>query len=348
MKLRTPHGLIRSVLGLILASLCWAAMAQTAEVQEVNRLIRARQLDQALQKAEAGLAQRPDDAQLRFLKGLVFSEQNKPDAAIAVFLKLTEDRPELPEPYNNLAVLYAGKGQYDKARAALEMALRVHPNYGTAHENLGDVYAKLASESYNKAVQLDPANSAAKSKLTQIREMVGTPPAPSKSAPPSSAPATQAQPTAAKPALPAAPVAVAAPTQSPHASRLPAAAPTDAAPATPAESEVIKTVQAWAQAWSARDVNGYLAFYAKDFEVPRGMRRTTWQKERQRRIREKDKIRVRIERLNVALDGEQATARFVQHYRGGKLHMREPKTLQLKKVGTRWKIQQESQGHLGV
>jgi tetratricopeptide (TPR) repeat protein len=48
---------------------------------------------------------------------------------MAVFSKLTEDYPELPEPYNNLAVLYAQQKQYDKARTALEMAIRIHPGY---------------------------------------------------------------------------------------------------------------------------------------------------------------------------------------------------------------------------
>ena len=84
---------------------------------------------------------RPKDAQGRFLKGQILTEMNKPADAIAVFTKLTEDYPELPEPYNNLAVLYAQQKQYDKARTALEMAIRTHPSYAIAYENLGDVYA---------------------------------------------------------------------------------------------------------------------------------------------------------------------------------------------------------------
>ena len=91
---------------------------------------------------------------------MIQRESGKPTDAIATFTKLTEDYPELPEPYNNLAVLYAGQSQFDKARAALEMAIRTNPSYATAHENLGDVYAKLASQAYNKALQLDAANAA--------------------------------------------------------------------------------------------------------------------------------------------------------------------------------------------
>jgi tetratricopeptide (TPR) repeat protein len=131
---------------------------------EVQRLIKQGQYPQALEKVDAYLSNKPKDAQGRFLKGLIYTEMNKPTEAIATFTKLTEDYPELPEPYNNLAVLYAQQKQYDKARTALEMAIRTHPSYAIAYENLGDVYAKLASQAYDKALQLDSANSATQNK----------------------------------------------------------------------------------------------------------------------------------------------------------------------------------------
>jgi tetratricopeptide (TPR) repeat protein len=118
------------------------------------------QLNEALSKADQYLAGKPRDPQMRFLKGVIQTESGKPADAVATFTKLTEDFPELPEPYNNLAVLYAGQSQFDKARAALEMAIRTNPSYATAHENLGDVYAKLASQAYSKALQLDAGNAA--------------------------------------------------------------------------------------------------------------------------------------------------------------------------------------------
>jgi Flp pilus assembly protein TadD len=109
---------------------------------------------------------------MRFLKGLILTEQNKSAEAISVFTKLTEDFPRSPEPYNNLAVLFAATNQYEKSRAALEMAISTNPTYATAHENLGDVYAKLASQAYDKALQLDTSNTAAKSKLILVRTLV--------------------------------------------------------------------------------------------------------------------------------------------------------------------------------
>ena len=128
-----------------------AAFAQTDAYAEVNRLLRAGQASEALSMAEQYLTNRPNDPQMRFLKGVVQTESGKTADAIATFTKLTEDYPELPEPYNNLAVLYAGQSQFDKARAALEMAIRTNPSYATAHENLGDVYAKLASQTMGNA-----------------------------------------------------------------------------------------------------------------------------------------------------------------------------------------------------
>src|SRR4029078_6747897 len=151
-----------------------AARAQTDELQDANQLFKQGQLDRALDRVNIFLAAKPKDARGRFLKGLIFPEQNKPNDAIKVFTELTQDFPELPEPYNNLAVLYASQGQYDKPRAWLEMALPTHPSYATAHENLGDIYAKMASQAYDKALQLDKGNTAAETKLGLIKELFST------------------------------------------------------------------------------------------------------------------------------------------------------------------------------
>lgn len=156
----------------------FAAPAFADNLPEVQRLIKQGQYPQAMEKVDAYLSSRPKDAQGRFLKGLIYTEMNKPAEAIAVFTKLSEDYPELPEPYNNLAVLHAAQNQYDRARIALEMAVRINPNYATAHENLGDVYARLAAQSYTKATQLDGGNTSAPPKLKAVNALLA--PAPKK------------------------------------------------------------------------------------------------------------------------------------------------------------------------
>lgn len=149
------------------------ALAQTGQpLAETQRLIRQGQVAQALERIDTFLAANPKDAQARFLRGVALTELNRPKEAIEAFQRLSEDYPELPEPYNNLAVLYAQQRQYDKARNALEMAIRTHPAYATAHENLGDIYAKLASQAYDKALQLDSANATMQTKLSMIRELI--------------------------------------------------------------------------------------------------------------------------------------------------------------------------------
>lgn len=185
------------------------APSHADEADEVTKLIQKNQFEQAQARADAFLANRPNDAQMRFLKGLILTERNKTGEAIAIFTKLTEDFPELPEPYNNLAVLYAGRGEYEKARGSLEMAIRTHPSYATAHENLGDVYAKLASQSYDKALQLDGRNSTAQTKLSLVRNLISGKPdavtiasaAPAAVAPPSK-PVSVAKATPPEPKIP--------------------------------------------------------------------------------------------------------------------------------------------------
>jgi tetratricopeptide (TPR) repeat protein len=157
-------------LSLILA----AAIVHADELQDINRMMKQGQLPQSLERVDKYLAGKPSDAQGRFLKGLILTEMHRPNEAIQVFLKLTKDYPKLPEPYNNLAVLYASQGHYEKARVALEDAIRTHPSYATAHENLGDIYAKLASQAYDKALQLDASNTGAKTKLAMIDELIGS------------------------------------------------------------------------------------------------------------------------------------------------------------------------------
>ncbi|MGZ5181049.1 MAG: tetratricopeptide repeat protein [Ramlibacter sp.] len=155
----------------LVAALAAPALALADEYGDVNQLLRQGKQAEALSRADQFLAGKPRDPQMRFLKGVILTEQGKSDDAVATFRKLTEDYPELPEPYNNLAVLYAGQSQFDKARAALEMAIRANPGYATAHENLGDVYAKLASQAYARALQLDPGNTGVQPKLALIRNL---------------------------------------------------------------------------------------------------------------------------------------------------------------------------------
>ncbi|MBS0451687.1 MAG: tetratricopeptide repeat protein [Proteobacteria bacterium] len=149
----------------------WAGSAHADQYADVNALLRQGRTNEALAKADAYVATNPRDPQMRFMRGVILTDQGKQADAISAFTALTQEFPELPEPYNNLAALYAAQSEFGKARDALETALQRNPNYATAHENLGDVYVRLAAQSYTKAQQLDKGNTTVAPKLTLLREV---------------------------------------------------------------------------------------------------------------------------------------------------------------------------------
>jgi tetratricopeptide (TPR) repeat protein len=109
---------------------------------------------------------------------VALADSGKTDAAITVFQSVLGDFPELPEPHNNLAVLYAQKGEYGLARDELEAAINAAPDYIVAYENLGDIYARLAAVNYEKAIARDSRNKSAPAKLKLVREVLAPAPAP--------------------------------------------------------------------------------------------------------------------------------------------------------------------------
>ena len=366
----TDRGPSTAIRALFVAVALSAGSAWADDYADVSRLMRAGQYAEAMTKSDQYLAGKPKDPQMRFLKGVIQTETGKTNDAIATFTQITQDYPELPEPYNNMAVLYAGQSQFDKARAALEMAIRTNPSYATAHENLGDVYAKLASQAYSKALQLDGGNAGVQPKLALIRTLfsadIKTPAKPAAAAP-ATTPATPATPAVAAKPAPAPPVVVAAappakpaptPPTPPVVSAAPPAKPASAptvAPATPpapapaaasagAEKEVESAVRAWADAWSSKDMSAYLASYSPNFDTPGSQPRKAWEEARRARIVGKSRISVKLSNLSVAVQGSKATARFKQDYSADSLNVSSRKTLDLAKVSDRWVIVKESSG----
>lgn len=322
-------------------ALAFPALANTAEVQD---LIKRGQFAKALEQTDQLLVQNPKDAQLRFLKGLALTELRRQADAVDVFQGLTADYPELPEPYNNLAVIYAQQGEYEKARAALEMAIRTHPSYATAHENLGDVYSRLASQAYNKALQLDAGNSAAQTKLSMIRELITASSAPIAVAAkpavagrPGAAPASTATPPTATP-----PIALA--TAAPVAAVATAPAATASAADAGLAEAITATVLDWAKAWSNKDIKAYLSFYSPDFVVPGGRSRSGWEAERRARVGKPGRISVQLEDIRVDVNGSEATVRFRQHYNSDTFDASANKSLDMVRSGEHWRIRREAIG----
>jgi len=298
------------------------------DVQDINQLFRKGDLNTALTRANQFLAKNPKDAQVRFLKGLILADLGKSADAIQVFTGITEDYPELPEPYNNLAVLYAAEGKYEAAKNALEMAIRTHPSYATAHENLGDLYARMASQAYDKALQIDNSNKTAQTKLALIKDIVsGKPQARSAAAPQTARPA----PVTTKPAL-----ATVAAKPATAAENKPAPAPA----AKPAN--LVEVAQSWAKAWSNKDVDGYLAHYSPDF-MPASMSYTRWAEERRERILDAKRIKVTLRNIQVKrISPERAEVSFKQTYQSDRFNSTSSKTLELVLADGKWLIVRES------
>lgn len=319
------------------------SIAHADDYQDVNRLLRAKQLPEALAKADQLLVAKPRDPQLRFIKGVVQNEMGRTNEATTTFTRLTEDYPELPEPYNNLAVIYATTGQFDKARTALETAIRTNPSYSTAHENLGDIYAKLASQSYAKALQLDNTSAPViQPKLALIRDLftplAGKPPSPAPTTPaPAAAPVSTPVVAALQTKVPS------VVTASPTGSAQPSIAPPVVASAISGR-DVEAAVGAWAQAWSERDMKGYLGSYTKDFIPPSKQSNAEWQEERKNRIMSKTRINVKLSSITTNVTGNTATVTFRQDYKADSLVANSRKTLELIKSGDRWLISKEIAG----
>ena len=339
-----------SALLLVTSSPVWAD-----DYDDAARLLKQGNSAAALRKADAAIAANKDDPRPRFLKGLILTERNQTQAAIDVFTSLTRDYPELPEPYNNLAVLYAAQGQYDQARESLEMAIRTHPSYAVAHENLGDVYAKMASEAYDKALSLDRSNQTAQTKLSLIRELfvdtgsmaqVNTAAAPQPSA---SAPKPKPAQTKSAPKPKPAATGTPKPAQTAAAPK-PAATSTpkptqSAAASTPTgsqETAVVTAVSNWAQAWSEQDVTAYLSHYAPNFDPPGELSRSDWEKQRRSRVTRPKLIQVEVTEPEVSFKGaESAVVRFRQRYKSDTIDSTGYKTLTMTRSAQGWLIVRE-------
>ena len=404
------------ILACLLATWAWTSVAAQPIGAQLTKLYAEKNWAQALTLIETELGSKPTDTQMQIQKGVVLTNLNRSADALVVFRKLTAEHPELPGPHNNVAVLLAARGDFEEARQALERAIRTHPSYATAHENLGDLYSHMAAEAYRKALRYDKQVASAKPKLALVDGLTNAtsatepiklktaaditvaptsptkpvvapvasaalvvPAKPSTVAPPPATPvkpstalvsapasAAVAKAPVAPPSAPAKTVAVAASVgKSPALLIAPpgAAAATQAKPlvaqaaapaaasskamivekAEPDTREITNAVNAWAAAWSKRDLDTYFASYAADFKG-KAPSHANWKADRQARIGSKQRIEVTVSDLKVKFKGNLAEVHMTQKYESEALRNTTPKTLTLENVGGKWLIRRESAG----
>jgi hypothetical protein len=355
---------------LIMPLLFSSLYAQAGSLMEVNQLYQKGKTEQALAALETYTASLPKNGwgrnvtRARFLRGVMLADLKRTDEAIQVFDRLTIDYPDLPEPYNNLAALYVAQGKYEAARDTLERAMHTDPTYATLHDNLSDVYAKLSSHAYESTLR----NTSGKAAPERIRELcenygkMASQAAGRKIAPRADAdfallhdiPASRT--IAAQPPKhldidemaeenPAGHAALAEPLsgkeQNPAAAASPKNGPADHAPEDEAHA-ILSTVQAWSAAWSGKNVDRYLTYYAPNFKLPGGGTRAAWAAHRRERISRPKSIRVGIVAPQVTLtDASHARVTFKQSYRSDSLQTNGRKTLVMVRSEGKWLIQEE-------
>lgn len=298
--------------------------------EDAKSLMTQGQYGEALTKLDQHLSKNPQDASARFSRGLALVKLNRTNEATKAFADLTRDFPQLPEPYNNLAVIYAQQGDYEKARDALEAALATHPSYATAHENLGDIYAALAGAAYNRALLLDQANQAVRSKLNLISQLDHSP---------ISTPGKGPVVAIAKPAPIEKPKAPAKAEAKVEAESLPAK---EVSVDTEVSAAVSTALVAWTSAWSSKDLPGYFEAYDEDFVPEGGLTRAAWQQQRKDRILKPARIKVEARDTQFTrISEDQVRVNFTQQYESDTFTDSVGKIVEVKLNKGAWKIVRE-------
>lgn len=137
-------------------------------MSEAQQAANARRYDAAIKGFDRVLAANPRNAQARFQRAWALAQSGREDAAIQAFAEMAQDFPELPEPHNNLALLYARRGDLKRAETELLLATEVKPAFAIGYTNLGDVYRRLAEQAYAEALRRNPGDVRASAGLRQL------------------------------------------------------------------------------------------------------------------------------------------------------------------------------------
>ncbi len=166
---------LRACIALLLLVPLLSTPAAAGEVPDDVAAILSLVLEGRDADARAALAplleREPERPYVRLLHGILLAREDRGREAVAVMEDLRRDAPDIPEVWNNLAVLYGAEGRLDRARDVLLATLERWPDFAAAHENLGEVYAHLAHRSRERAGELDATGGVSPAAL----EMVASP-----------------------------------------------------------------------------------------------------------------------------------------------------------------------------
>ena len=281
-----------------------------ADISQLNKLIEEKKYAEAKVIVEQLLDSDKENPQLLFISGVLLSELGEIDNAINVFVSLTKSHPTLPEPYNNLAVLYAQSGNFDLARSALEKSIKTHPSYATAHVNLGDLYTRMASESYNQALQIDKSNKNAKTKLSLIKKLFNFQPINKNIVLAQDAKKTQSFNEVKN-------------------------------KEEDINEKIFVMIDNWKNAWVSQNFDQYIGYYSDNFKNNKGMDIEKWKQFRKPRIVNKPSINIKLENIEITKNKNLFNVSFIQIYQSGNIDSTTKKTLLIELVDNHLKIVNE-------
>ena len=293
---------------LLLPLLSYAESEQKS-IEEIKILLKNGDYTNAEKLTNQSIENNLNNPELLFYKGIIETNQGKKNQAIDTFRDLTERFPKLPEPFNNLAVLYAGKGQFRLAKEILEQAIKTNPSYLTAHINLGDIFTKMASEAYNKALEIDKSNNIAITKLSMITQLFNYNPNTKNTAIDSIKTKDE--------------VKIIRPSNK------------------ELRKSILNSIENWKTAWEGKDMKNYINAYSSNFIYPNNMTKSEWEKYRTNRIVPKKIINISISNIKLKFKKETITATFTQNYKSGRLNQTSNKSLTFVGDDGRWLILEE-------
>ena len=302
---------ISIVTGIFFLLPSFVAFAES-NIDEIKILLKNGKYSSAESVVHKSIENDSNNPELLFYKGIIETNIGKSNQAIDTFRHLTERFPNLPEPFNNLAVLYAEKGQYTLAKEILEQAIKTNPSYLTAHINLGDIFTKMASEAYNNALEIDKSNNIAITKLSMITQLFNY------------------QPNTKNTKIDSIKVINEIKTTKLTKKDI--------------SKNILKALDSWKVAWENKDMDEYLASYSSSFKYPNNMSKTSWEKYRTSRITSKKTINLLLSNRKIKFNKEKVIVTFTQIYKSGALNQTSNKTLVFIEQEGDWFILEETSG----
>jgi len=275
----------------------------------------------------------PEGYQVWFQLGVTQAKQRQYNDAIKSFNRVITLQPKLAEPHNNLAVIYNELGDLRAAVKELETSLDLNPGYGTAHENIADLYVKLAAQAYKKALGRNDSVSLRNRYERLLRIHDG-------GAAPLSVAATRMP--KAEISQPVKVVAKSAPVIEPVWQRAPEPMVEEAGSS--AHKQVLEAVEAWRSAWSAQDLEAYYVAYDDSFDPGKRFKTIdSWKKYKKSAIRNKKFIRVELKDIVISPQRNGLIkAVMLQNYSSNSYKSEDRKEIIFKSSDAGWKIVHET------